>query len=430
MNLFYFALVCLATFISLHYYWIPKAEKKFTSNKGVAALGQSALINTLSVIKSTALIAVVTSCGIMLFFLIIENTGGATSDEIVSAINTTEAWQEQINNFSVGWGIAAVILLMMALIIHSRWKGKIKLQKVFARLYEGEYNRVKDLWDNDKLQPLPPTPEIEKIQGEVHNTRELLANIDNVKIPQGTTREKLKSDNETYLSTLYGLWRELEIRRRIDVNLDEDTVELPKPFTYWEKFQVFLFSKGLVKNINRGSRLVYLVAIALLVPSLISVYSTSIGNTIGERLVELRDLQVDLDVSNVQADLESKIEQLGEEKEEELSEEDLQVIDATADALEETIAEAYIAGTAIHASTRYTIRSRLVQDKVLARFASRSPSNIEKLPSGARASNLSSAEAELLNASEEALDGKKVRIDKDDVVRTNLKKAARRKPDL
>lgn len=429
MSLFPFAIISLAVYALIHFYWIPKADKKIQSSRGPDSIPQIAWRSGLSVGGAVALVAAITTFAIILLVSILNWQGGADVDTVTAAMKSIQGWREWLSGFSPAWGVLAIILLTVGLVLHARWRSKVKFNTIFNKMFEAEYTRFAEAKINNQLPFIPPNENMVELGKQMGEIEYYLDHLDEVPLPKGQTKEGFVKQLEAVREDLYKRHFALDVARRIDVKLDEEEIALPEPKTMGEKIQTFFFSKGLVNNINRSSRLVYLLCLLLLVPSLMGLHAGTVQGEMDQRIVQLENIQIDLEGAQSEEELAQQIEQLGNPTHN-LSDEDLEVIDQAAELYEESVAQAVMAGAGLSAASAYAIRSNLVRDRILTRYQATSTSKLEKMPSGARAGSLRKVETEALEVAEKALNGQKTRIDQKNIVRTELKKAAQRRPGL
>ena len=86
----------------------------------------------------------------------------------------------------------------------------------------------------------------------------------------------------------------LDIQRRLNLRLDPEDVELPRPRNAWEWLLVLFMSRGLLWSLNRGGRLLHAVNLAMIIAGLVGVATVAVNAQIQDRMVQLQDLEVRL----------------------------------------------------------------------------------------------------------------------------------------
>jgi len=429
MELIYFLFAGLGAFAILHFAWIPSVERRLQFDRSTSAIGHSALLAVLGVLRSVFLIATLTSVVIVVVMFFLGLLGGASPKAVLSSIETIKEWRAMLTGFGPIWGVIAIILLVLALAIYAHRSAKLRLQGAFKRIFDGEYQRLEKLYEQNQLEPLPLNKEIQEIQAQLAERLQLLEELDRIPLPEGANADQIRQELTKQTSLLQGLLKAHEIQRRMNVKLSDEDVELPKAATKLEKLQTFFMSRGLVTNLSRVSRLVYVSSLVLLVPSLMGVYSGKVGPALDKRVVELHNLRITLESEQVEQELKNAKNQLGEPKNE-LSDGDKSVIEEAARTLEAAIAESHLSAisSTISSTARFSMRSTLVRDRILSRNVRRASSVLERVPSGSQAANLRPLEQEIVRVSEAALDADKPPTQLYKNLRAELEDAARRSP--
>jgi len=429
MELIYFLFAGLGAFAILHFAWIPAVERRLQFDRSASAIGHSALLAVLGVLRSILLIATLTSVVIVVVMFFLGLLGGASPKAVLSSIETIKEWRDMLTGFGPIWGVIAIIMLVLALAIYARRSAKLRLQGAFKRIFDGEYQRLEKLYEQNQLEPLPLTKEIQEIQAQLAERLQLLEELDRIPLPEGANADQIRQELTKQTSFLQGLLKAQEIQRRMNVKLTDEDVELPKAATKLEKLQTFFMSRGLVTNLSRVSRLVYVSSLVLLVPSLMGVYSGKVGPALDKRVVELHNLRITLESEQVEQQLQNAKNQLGEPKNE-LSDDDKSVIEEAAQTFEAAIAESHLSSisSTISSTARFSMRSTLVRDRILSRNVRRAGSVLEKVPSGSQAANLRPLEQEVVRVSEIAFEADKPPTQLYKNLRADLEDAARRSP--
>ena len=323
-----------------------------------------------------------------------------------------------------------------------------------------EIARLEKEFDEGRLTDLEPTPEIIKEYEHLSKLRFILENPDKVEFPENIdpnevlqklnidaqlsfaklrhleiqrrvqpfTKEEIKSLKLEEKRSLAKI-KNFEIERRIKLTISEDEAELPKPVTFWDKLQTFFISKGLMNNLGRTTRLVYLLGLLLLIPSLLSVYSGQIGDRLSTNIVQLEHLQLDFSANEVDQEYQKAVASSSEEdKDYELSEEDEAVVEEVATLFESSLAESYLRVSQVSRASRFSLRSNIVKNELLRKFAQNSRS-VKQMNSGSSAKNVRGTEKTVLKTSENlAVLDKEPRLS--DNLRKDLRKAVKKNPSL
>jgi len=197
----------------------------------------------------------------------------------------------------------------------------------------------------------------------------------------------------------------------------------------WEKFQVFFMSQGLVYSLTKTSRVLYLASLLLFIPALLGIYSAGSVSAFNDRLVELKDLRVQVS----RDEFEKAKQQLGEPQNK-LSKEDEQAIDEVAKQYEQTVVP-FTMPASMRATT-FVTRSTLVRETILktatARENASKPNNAEWVqnPSGTQVEDLTPLEKKVVDMPEKAAASREPVTPQGRQMRDDLQDLAKRSPTI
>jgi hypothetical protein len=394
MHLLSFLLVSLGIFALLHFAWIPSVERGVRIDRSMATISRTALLSLLGLLRGVFLIISLTSAAIMLILLLLQATGGSTVSEVSGGINTIQMWRKVLLGFGSTWGMLVTILLILALAIYARRSGRLRMEKAFQKVFDREIERLKQELEAGSLEELPPSNQMMAIQSQM---ADLLTMYEKIKGTDASNPEiavyRQKLDQASYL--LEQQYLALDFQRRIDMRLNQDEALLPEPRVIWEKIQTFFISRGLLASLSRGTRVIFLVSLLLLVPSITSIYSVKSATVLDSKLVQLNDLRVELS----KAEWEKEKDGLGQPSKE-LTEEDKQTLRQVARLFEETSSSIYQIRPNI---SMYMMRSTLSREAILTQAAKRSVAAWEQLSSGSKVASLTELERQIVYIPEQAL---------------------------
>jgi hypothetical protein len=430
MNLFPFFFATLGAFAILHFAWVPSVERRLRIDRSMAAISRGALLSLLGFARSVFLIATLTSAALILIVLIMQTMGGVTANEVSSSIDSVHRWRALLRSVGPWWGAFVITLLVLALGIYARRRGRLRMEKVFQEMYARKFEQLKKDYELGNLKEMPPTAEMRNVANKIGELSALLAALE---------REDLLTDPEAVaarqqlgeqIDVLHKYYFALDVRQRIDLELDPDEATLPEARTMWEKLQTFFISRGLLAGLNRTSRALFLASLILLVPSLMGICSVGTAAALNDRLVQLKDLRVQLS----RQEFEQEKARLGQPTNE-LSEEDKQALQEVAREYEQT-ASPLLVRPGMRASM-YSMRSVLVRESVLAR-AARQANHVktqsgfgaawEEHPSGSVVQDLTDLERKVVSVPEEAVRGRGPVTPQGRRVYSDLEDIARRSP--
>jgi hypothetical protein len=377
MKLFPFLLVNLAAFAILHFAWIPAAERRLCMDRSMASISRGALLSLLGFGRSVFLTATLTTAALIFVLIILQMLGGATTAEVTSQIETIYRWRVLVLGFGPVWGGIAITLMVLALAIYARRSGRLKMEKTFQEMYTRKFEQLRRDYELGKLKEMPPTAEMQEVTKKIGQINETLKKLEDESVREDPKTILMRQQLNEQIALLDKYYVALDMQRRIDPELDPDEAALPDARTKWEKFQTFFISRGLLASLGGTSRVLFLAGLTLLVPSLLGVYSSSTATTLNRRLVELKDLRVELS----RKEFNQEKDRLGE-PENELSDEDEQDLQEVARAYEQMTMPMVIPSGM--RSSMYTLRSTLVRESVLSHAASQANVVREQHASGAK----------------------------------------------
>ncbi|HKQ92717.1 MAG TPA: hypothetical protein VJZ77_18810 [Blastocatellia bacterium] len=359
----------------------------------IASIRQGALLAFAGFARGALLITTLTTAAIILIVTILQTFGGVTLAELTSSIRTVQQWRSWLEGFGQVWGGIVITVMVIALSVYARRRGKQRMEAAFKRVFDRELERLETEYNEGEWKELPPTPDMKQLEARIIEADEILEQISQHD-PSDPQVAQAQQHLTRQVQEMAQYHQSLDIHRRINLKLDPEEAELPRPRTRWEKSQAFLMSRGLMASLGAGSRALFLASYILLAPSLMSVYAIGTGKILDEHVVKLQELRVELD----QKEWDKTKAQLGEPKGE-LSEEDKETLRNVAREFEAAMPVPHVAARVAW----YTMRSSLVRQEILTRAVHRSPTLLEQHPSGSKVSSLDAVEREILVLPEGAL---------------------------
>jgi hypothetical protein len=411
MTLLQFFLSGLGLFALLQFLVVPRLRHRLRVDGTVTSVRRAAVLAVLAWARSALLVAVLTTGILMILLLALRLRGGSTVQELSSTVVWLQAWRERLAAISPYWSGGVVALLVVILGVYAYRRGRVRLEKAFREVYERQMNELVAKAQRGELEELPPTPEMRQLAEAFEQGQRMLAQIDSDHALAGDVlepqRRALREDIERRLFFCRENWVMIDLHRRLNLKLDPDAVAPPPPRTRWEKLETFFISQGLLVNLNRATRVLYLTSMVLLTACLIGVCAPHTGNALTDRIVALDDLRVRLSREQVQREWQVARESLGEAQAE-LTPEDEKVLNQVAAQYEQAVSQSDLWR---HASlvrpSEYKLRSLAVQDRILEHVAKRAPRQgalLERHVSMSRAEGLRPQEKFLAKAYEHALE--------------------------
>jgi hypothetical protein len=434
MSLLQVFLASLGSFALLQFAFIPWSKYRLEMDRSPTSIGRSAMLATLGYLRGVLLIVAATSAALLLILAVLRLKGGATIAQLQAAVLMLQSWRERLTGFGTVWGGITLVSLVLALGIHAHRSGKRRVQKIFQKIRDAEWARLRREREEGRLEELPSTKEmvatVKKIE-QLKIQRETLLRFNEQ--PKGCI--ELIDEITQSIATLNAYLEALDIERRIRLELHPEQSVIPEPRTRWEWFQSLLMSKGLLAGLNAGTRLLYMAALALLVPCLLGVCDGRTQQDLNQRIAQLEQQQINLEDLQVSATFEAakqtyeQARQNFSPQEQELGDEDEENIKQVVVHFENAMASRFWGGSVIPQVPASEFRSMLARDRVLNAYSQRTGQQIKPLAAMSKASELRGVERETVAVFETAAqNGPTTRIGKQ--LQADLRAAALRSPSV
>lgn len=316
MSMLHFFLSGLGLFALLQFLILPLLRHRQRVDGTVLSIRRAAVLAVLAWTRSVLLIAVLTTGVLTVLVLAVRLRGGNTVQELSNTIAWLQSWRERLAAISPYWSGGVVALLVVILGLYAYRRGRVRVEKAFREVYERQMGELVERMKRGELEELPPTPQMQQLALAIEQGHNVLAQIESDPALAGQDQEPqrraLREEIQGRLA-LYGQhWVMLDLHRRLNLRLDLDAITPPAPRTRWEKLEIFFISQGLLVNLNRATRMLYLTSMVLLTACLVGICSPSAGSALTERIVTLDDLRVRLSREQVQREWQEAKESLGE----------------------------------------------------------------------------------------------------------------------
>jgi hypothetical protein len=288
MSLVHFFLAFAGLYALLSFAVIPWLERRLRRHLTPRAIRTTAWLALSGAVRSLCLIAALTS-GVLIvtLFVLLRVRPGTTPAEVGEAISLLQTWRSRLLGFGPVWGALATALLVVGLVVYSYRSGKRRMTQAFRAVFDRELARLRREAEAGRLQPLPETPEMCVVSAQIEEVERQLREEYHGSIRLVLLTEQLAVLKETYLL--------LDLQRRMNLRVDPDAVELPRPRNWWERVQTFFISRGLLASLGLGSRLLYVAGTVLLIPCLMGLYSPQVDSHLEAQVVEFQNVRLDMD---------------------------------------------------------------------------------------------------------------------------------------
>lgn len=375
MKLIPFLLVNLAAFAILQFAWIPAAERRLRIDRTMATIRRAGLLSLLGLGRSVFLMATLTTALLVVLLFILNLLGGVTASEVTTAIESIHRWRGLLVSVGPVMGWITTLLLVLAFAIYARRSSRRNMVKVFREVYARKFAELRQDYELGKLKEMPPTGEMRNVAKKIGEINQALARLEHETLRDDPKTILMREELDKQVVLLQQYYVSLDMQRRIDVELDPDDAALPEARTRWEKFQTFFISRGLLASLNGTSRALFFATLILLVPSLTGIYAATTATALNDRLVQLKDLRVELS----RREFEQEKARLGEPTNE-LSDEDKRDLQEVARNYEQTVPQ-FLTQPAVRSMA--SVRSTIVREAILNRAATQANTAAEQQASGA-----------------------------------------------
>lgn len=398
--------VSFVVFALISWWAIPTIKRRMMIDRSEESLAKAAMLSFLGVARMAALIFACTTASILAVVWFFGSANPISLDAVATAVDSTQSLRERLAWFSTFWGAFAISVIGLGMAIHSWRRGQLRFVKAFERKREVEFTRLQKDFEEGNWEELPPTSTMSEIDGELEKM-ELFANEFSESHTAEET-EQVVAQLQSRADELVQIRFSVDLHRRIDDRLDPEAVDLPAPRNMWERVQRFFFSEGLVASLGGVSRVVYFALFALLIPSLIGVYSGAVTDKLDQRVVQLKDLRFDLTIQQSKKDWDEAREGLlkesnGSSDVEGLTEEEDAAIDQIAAEAEVRFAKTLVKNTfSWPTPSTQNLRQLSVRQRLVENAARAAKTNLEISPALKNTAGLSKIEMEAVSIVENA----------------------------
>jgi len=425
MNLFILLTISALVFCIIHFLVLPRIELKESDLSSVELYTRNSMLALLGTIKMASFVFSIVSLIIILLMKILR---GSDVDSLNNAISNATIWRDNLQGFGTTWGIVSTVILSIGLILYNRARGKVKIERIVDRLWNEGFNRTAKAYEKGELEELEPNQLMGDIASELQKIAVVEENLDEFVKENDLDKQEFIEQLEESKNQLEEHLIIEDVRRRVKIDFDPEEVALPIPSTLWEKIQVFFYSRGLLQNLGRGSRAIYMLILILIIPSLLGIASSATTDGFNNRIAQLNHLRINMELPEAKEQMNQEIESLGPEQKEELTAEEIEVIDEIVAIYESEMMESIMESTNLTRANRSVMRRNIVRDQILSKFEER-VADVQKLKSGSEAFRSGEVASELFAQSEEALRNG-IAIDRPSIIREKLVEAVKRKPSL
>jgi hypothetical protein len=404
----------LGIFLALHFLIVPFFYRRVWSTK-VGQATKAAIYLFLETVRSLSILVALASGLTLAGLRLIDLKGGATIAEVASSIVWIKSLQAYIQSLGTWFGMGHVALLALGLGFLSWRGGKARINKALDKARELELKRLQDERDAGKWEELPLTPEMEELVQADHENEQILAAVEAEIINNSGDEQAVKDLDETRQqieakkNEIAEVFFALDVQRRLDVHVEPADIEWPPPSGFLPRLTAFFFSRGLMGSLQGVSRIVFILAILLMIPALLGVATPTANASLEAKLMDLDQLQVTLGSEQAENTWQEAKKNWPEDEaspEKELSLEDQQALDLASRAYEVSLIRYNARLLNLSTTPSRVIHQYRAREAILNRLANRTKSTDSPMAVKRSGTSLSakSPDAKALSMYQEMLD--------------------------
>jgi len=420
-------------FLGLEYMVLPFLRRQMRARPNASAIPRIATIAALSYLRTAALVMLL-SAGALYAFLavLVYRSQGLEPAEFVQIRDMLQRWQVRFAWFSPAWAIFACLAALVAMATLAYRRAKLRLKEVHQKILDREIERLKEQQASGTWEELPPTPDMQKVAIAVSQADALYQTL-------GADESWKKKQLEDQIGKLIGLYRQLDIQRRLQMDFAREDLEVPRPRTWSGRFQTFFFSQGWLQSLRGFSHALAIVSLALIPICLVGFQAPQASSQLAARIQNVNQLIVNfqnetqLAATRERAESEWKaVTAAAMTEEAEVSAEDLEIIDDIARAYEHELAESDLGSQLprFNARQAYQLSALDTRDAILRRAEERAPSQRTRRPSLEDAPGLNESQKEIVKDFRKAANSTELQTKAGRSFKAELVETARTKPQL
>ena len=223
--------------------------------------------------------------------------GGETLGELKASMIAVKKIEAMTSLVSLEFAIASTILLGIALIILTYKSTKSSFNEKIGQAFSEELERLQKDLDEGNWEELPPTDEMVKAYELISEYSDRIKEIEAQEFSDENIVElnALKEEREKLAEFI----QQVDLQRRMNIRVEEkDEI---KPKTTKGKILLFFASQGLFNTLKKGSSLLFIIGVLLLIPSLLSI-----GATIVDQEVKTKIATIDTVIENLELRIQKK----------------------------------------------------------------------------------------------------------------------------
>lgn len=360
----------LGLFILFKLVLLPFTTKVATSDSTPSALKKYIIRNMVDFGGTFFFMAMISSGITWIIVKIINMKGGTTLQEVVASLDFVKSIESITSDIANNWAFVTTALLAGALIILTYKSTKKSFDERLNASISKELEKLQEEVNNGKWEDLPPTEEMKKVYILIQEYSDKIEELQSSSASKDevASLNLLIENKEKLVSYL----RQLDIQRRINVEIEEE--EYPEPESIKDRILLFFVSQGLMNTFKKGSSIIFILGLFLLVPSLLSIGAIAINDNIKVKAPQLEakieKLELEIQTREIEKDFNKLATVNKQNSDNPLSEEDEQVLNELSTVFENNIVSTRTIGRGtINFSRNSGITNQSVRTAILDQFS-------------------------------------------------------------
>lgn len=318
MTLAHFFAFALGFFALFQYLFIPRLQRAIALDRQATRILSTARLSVFEVLRTATIVTAFSSGVLWLMLKGLGLRGQNTVSEVVSTLIVIARWQDQFANVSPWWSSIVSLTLGVGLAYAAYRHSRRHLEGVFNQLFEEELARLRREREDGKWEDLPPTEQMQAIDIQLTELEAALQSESTAASgedsPESSSQPDRKAIERDYVRLAH-IRDLLDVRRRmkpeIAANLDPYAAPMPPHKNLAERIGTLFISRGLLQTFKGTSKVLYIIGLLLLVPSLVAFQSPIMAGMLERKFVELDELKVNLSQKEAQKQLDDALKDPG-----------------------------------------------------------------------------------------------------------------------
>jgi len=356
-------------FILFKFVFLPFTTKVAANDSSAYALKKYIARNIVDFGGLFFLLTTISSGTTWIIVQIINKKGGTTLGDIKNSIDFVKEVDVLTSTLANEWAITTTMMLSAALIIIAYKSTKKTFNERLSTALFNELERLKNEFDDGKWENLPHTEEMGKVYILIQEYFDKIENLQSI----ASSKEEISALHSLIENkdNLISYLKKLDLQRRINVEIEDE--EYPKPKFIKDKIFLFFLSQGLISTFKKGSFVLFIIGVLLLIPSLLSIGSIVINDITKTKIALLNSkvekLELEIQKKIVAEKFDKILYQTDKVSDEPLSDEDEKSLNELSKVFENNIVATRIGIVSVNFARTSKITNHNVKTAILDQFS-------------------------------------------------------------